>query len=174
MKRRQTHAVFLDQLKRTVSSLNEMKPEDMHVITVHANYGNYEIVIGPEIPEGMGGKRHRELEINGEIHHLFISKDTITPNPSNRQIHEKLKDTVIMQDLSVHLKDPNGDGHHAIGNNGSKRGVMPRGMINMAGQRGEELVHEIEENGDLDDMTYQIIQEDILHALEKRKEGEAT
>lgn len=151
-----------------------MKPEDMHVLTVHANYGNYEIVIGPEMPEDKGGKRHRELEINGEVHHLFISEDAITPNPSNEQIHDKLKDTVIMQDLSVHLRDANGDGQHAIGNNGSKRGVMPRGMINMAGHRGEELVHEIEENGELDDMTYQIIQEDILHALEKRREEELT
>jgi len=174
MKRRQSHAAFLAQLKRTVSSLNKMKPEDMHVLTVHANYGNYEIVIGPEMGEEGSVGRHRELEINGEIHHLFISGNTITPNPSHEQIHDKLKDTVIMQDLSVHLKDLKGDGHHAIGSNGSKRGVMPRGMINMAGSRGEELIHEIEENGELDDITYQIIQEDILNALEKRKEEEAT
>lgn len=173
MKRRQSHAAFLEQLKHTVSALNEMKPGDMHVLTVHANYGNYEIVIGPEVPESDSGKRHRELEINGEIHHLFITEDTITPNPSHEQIHDKLKDTVIMQDLSVHLRDTNGDGEHAVGNNGSKRGVMPRGMINMAGHRGEELIHKIEENGELDDITYQIIQDDILHALEKRKEEEA-
>lgn len=174
MKRHQSHAAFLEQLKRTVSSLNDMKPEDMHVLTVHANYGNYEIVIGPEIPEGQGMRRHRELEINGEVHHLFISKDEITPNPSHEQIHDKLKDTIIMQDLSVHLRDLEGNGLHAIGNNGSKRGVMPRGMINMAGNRGEELIHQIEENGELDDITYQIIQEDILNALEKRDQEEAS
>lgn len=172
MKRRHSHLAFLAQLKQAVSSLNEMKPEEMHVLTVHANYGNYELVIGPEVNEG-DGRRHRELEINGEIHHLFISEDEITPNPSNEQIHDKLKDTVIMQDLSVHLKDPDGDGYHAIGSNGSKRGVMPRGMINMAGHKGEELIHEIEENGELDDITYHIIQEDILNALEKRREEEA-
>ena len=93
MKRRQSHAAFLAQLKRTVSSLNEMKPEDMHVLTVHANYGNYEIVIGPEIPEGEGSRRHRELEINGEIHHLFISEGEITPNPSHEQIHDTVSYT---------------------------------------------------------------------------------
>lgn len=171
MKRRRSHDAFLAQLKRKISSLNEMKPEDMHVITVHANYGNYEIVIGPEVREGKG-KSHRELEINGEIHHLFVSEDDISPNPSHEQVHDKLRNTVIMQDLTVHLKDPNGDGMHAIGSNGSKQGVIPRGMINMAGNKGEELIHEIEENGKLADITYQIIQEDILHALEKRKEEE--
>ena len=47
---------------------------------------------------------------------------------------------------------------------------MPRGMINMAGKEGEEILHEMEESGRLNDITYHIIQNDILHALEKKGE----
>ena len=165
MKRKRSHAKFIEQLKRTVSSLKNMKPNDMHVITVHANYGNYELVIGPE-REG----QNRPVEINGEIHHLFVSSDSITTNPTKEQVDGKLRDTVIMQDLEIHLSDPSGDGIHAEGSNGSKKGVAPRGMINMAGASGEKILQRIEENGELEDATYQIIQEDILHALEKKEE----
>jgi hypothetical protein len=75
MKRKHSHATFLEQLKRSISSLKHMKPHDMHVLTVHANYGNYEIVIGPEAKRGAGHNHERMVEINGEIHHLFISPD---------------------------------------------------------------------------------------------------
>jgi hypothetical protein len=77
-----------------------------------------------------------------------------------------------MQDLTVHLRDPKGDGQHAMGHDGSSHGVMPRGMINMAGSEGEQLIHKMEESGKLNDITYHIIQDDILHALEKRKDEE--
>lgn len=172
MKKRMSHASFLEQLKKTISSLKNMKPDDMHVLTVHANYGNYEIVIGPESHERGDDDHRRAVEINGEIHHLFITPDSISPNPSHNQIHDKLKHTVIMQDLEVHLRDTDGDGRHAEGNEGSKYGVEPRGMINMAGKEGEEIVHEMEVSGKLNDITYRIIQEDILHALDKRRAEE--
>jgi hypothetical protein len=167
-----SHASFLEQLKRTISSLEDMKPDDVHVLTVHANYGNYEIVIGPENHHGGENDHSRSVEINGEIHHLFITPDDVTPNPSHNQVHDKLKNTVIMQNLSVHLRDDDGDGEHAVGSSGSKHGVEPRGMINMAGAEGEEIVHEMEESGKLNDITYHIIQEDILHALDKRRSEE--
>jgi len=172
MKRQHSHTnhpPFIEQLKGVVESLKDMKPNEMHVLTVHANYGNYEIVIGPENPQG---HHHRSLEINGEIHHLFISPEEISPHPSKLEIHEKLKHTVIMQDLTVHLRDPHGDGAHAMGHNGDTQGVLPRGMINMAGEDGEELLHNVEENGELNDITYHIIQEDILGALSKQREEE--
>ena len=170
MKKRRSNACFLEQLKQVVSELKDMKPNEMHVITVHANYGNYELVIGAEEHEMSGEQQHRPVEINGEIHHLFVSPDSISPNPSQEQIHDKLKHTVIMQDLSIHLRDDEGDGEHATGHDGSSQGVMPHGMINMAGEEGEELVHQVEESGKLNDVTYQIIQEDILHALRKKEE----
>lgn len=170
MKKKRSHASFLEQLKQVVSELKEMKPNEMHVITVHANYGNYELVIGPENEGVTNEEHHRSVEINGEIHHLFISPNSISPNPSQEQIHEKLKHTVIMQDLSIHLKDKDGDGEHAISHNGSAQGVMPRGLINMAGKEGEDMIHKVEESGELNDITYRIIQEDILHALKKEEE----
>ena len=172
MKKRKSHMAFIEQLKAAISSLKNMKPDEMHVITVHANYGNYEIVIGPENKSAPEGKHLRSIEINGEIHHLFISPESISPNPSKQQVHDKLKHTVIMQDLTVHLLDANGDGRHASGHDGSKHGVMPRGMINMAGQEGEELLHQVEESGQLNDITYRIIQNDILQALQKRKKDQ--
>lgn len=169
MKRRKAHIAFIDELKEAVSSLKHMKPDEMHVITVHANYGNYEIVIGPEQGNSPEGKHLRPIEINGEIHHLFISPEAIAPNPSKQQVDEKLKHTVIMQDLSIHLRDARGDGRHASGRNGSGAGVLPRGMINMAGPEGEELLHEVDRSGKLNDVTYKIIQQDILQALKQRR-----
>lgn len=174
MRKKKMHASFIEQLRGVVSSLKDMKPNEMHVLTVHANYGNYEIVIGPENNSPDEKMHERPVEINGEIHHLFISPDSVSPNPSKQQIHDKLKHTVIMQDLAVHLHDPNGDGEHAVGHDGSRHGVMPRGMINMAGDEGEEILHQMEESGELNDVTYHIIQEDILHALEKKREEETT
>lgn len=168
MIRKRAHDRFIDQLKRTVASLKNMKPNDMHVITVHANYGNYELVIGPE--KVSGSDHNRPVEINGEIHHLFISHDHISPNPTKEQIHDKLKDTIIMQDLEVHLHDPDGGGMHAYSSDGSHHGVEPHALINMAGHEGEEIIHRLEDSGELNDITYQIIQDDILHALEKNEE----
>lgn len=173
MKKRQIHTSFLEQLREVVAELKEMKPNEMHVITVHANYGSYELVIGPEDQEIRRDiEHHRPVEINGEIHHLFISPESISPNPSRNQIHDKLRHTVIMQDLSIHLRDDDGDGEHAHANNGSTSGVMPHGLINMAGEEGEELIHQVEESGQLNDDTYHIIQDDILHALKREKNDE--
>ncbi len=169
MKRRKAHAAFIEQLQESISSLKHMKPDEMHVITVHANYGNYEIVIGPELKNAPEGKHLRPIEINGEIHHLFISPEAIAPNPSKRQVDDKLKHTVIMQDLSVHLRDAKGDGRHASGRNGSGAGVLPRGMINMAGAEGEALLDKVAASNKLNDITYKIIQNDILQALHKRR-----
>jgi hypothetical protein len=166
MKKRKTP--FLEQLRQVIKELKDMKPDEMHVITVHANYGNYELVIGPEDENKEDGQR--PVEINGEIHHLFLSPGSISANPSKKQIRNKLKHTVIMQDLSIHLEDYDGEGEHATGHNGSSQGVMPRGMINMAGKEGEELIHKVEESGELNDITYHIIQDDILHALKKEEE----
>lgn len=151
-----------------------MRPNETHVLTVHANYGNYEIVIGPEDNDASMRKSHRRpVEINGEIHHLFISPAAVAPNPSQEQVHDKLKHTVIMQDLAVHLRDDSGEGRHAVGHNGSQIGVTARGLINMAGKEGEELLQQMEESGELNDIAYQIIQDDILHALEKREDEES-
>ena len=101
MKRHRSHASFIENLRQKIRSLRKMKPEDIHVFTIDASYGRYQIVIGP-----LEKNHRRSLEIDGNIHHLFISPKAISPNPSKNQIRTNLKNTIIMRDLSVHLFDP--------------------------------------------------------------------
>ena len=161
MKANRSHASFIENLKRQMKHLRRMKPDEVHVFTINANYGRYQIIIGP----GKGHQR-RNLEINGNIHHLFISPKNITPNPSSAQIHGNLKDTVILRDLNVHLVDPCGDGKKL---SMKKCDSHPRELINLAGKRGKTLLSKVELNGRLSRVAYRIIQDDILRSL--RKEG---
>ena len=157
MKKKRSHAAFVENLRRQVRSLKKMKPNDVHVFTIDANYGHYQIVIGPS------KKNHeRDLEITGEIHQLFVSPDSIRPNPSKHQVHDNLKDTVIMRDLEIHLHDPKGDGKSL---KMADSDAHAKECINLAGKNGELLMHQ--PNRKLSMAAYKIVQKDILHALEE-------
>lgn len=158
MRNRRSHASFVENLRRKVRSLKKMRSGDVHVFTINANYGNYQIVIGPA-----KGHNHRNLEITGEIHHLFVSPDSIRPNPSKHQIYKNLKDTIIMRNLEVHLMDPIGDGRHLMMKDSE---AHPREYINLAGRNGELLMRHMESGRRLTQAAYKIIQKDILRALE--------
>lgn len=149
---------FVDNLKRAVRSLKNIGPNDMHIFTINANYGHYQIIV-------RGRQANKtNLEINGEIHHLFVSPNGISPNPSRQEIHENLKNTVIMRDLSVHICDDNGNGKKVVI---KKSDVHPRECINLAGKDGEKMLKNAETHGRLEQAAYHIIQEDILHSLNK-------
>jgi len=163
MKNRLSHASFIENLRRKVRSLRNLRPNDVHVFTINANYGHYQIIVGP-----MRKNHMRDLEIKGEIHHVFVSSNSITPNPSKKQINGNLKDTVIMRNLEVHLHDPKGDGKSLEMKDCDSH---PQEYINMAGKNGESLVRDLQSSGRLSKAAYGIIQSDILHALkEKEKE----
>lgn len=164
MKNRRSHASFIENLRRKVRSLKGLKPHDVHVLTVNANYGHYQIVVGPRRKN-----RERDLEIRGEIHHLFVSPHSIRPNPSRHQINDNLKGTVIVRDLEVRLHDPKGDGKNLMMKDCE---AHPREYINLAGKKGDMLMHDLESGNKLSMAAYRIIQEDILHSLKEETTNE--
>lgn len=161
MKNRKMHASFVDNLRRKVRSLKNMKPEDVHVFTINASYGHYQVIIGPK-----KGHNQRDVRIEGEIHHLFVSPHSINANPSKHEIYENMKNTIIMRDLEVHLHDPKGDGKSL---EMKTCDAHPKEYINLAGKNGELLMKHIDGSRKLSLAAYRIIQEDILHALKKEE-----
>ena len=165
MRRSASHASFVESLKRKMKSLKDMKEGEVHVFTVNANYGRYKIIVGP-----VQKQDNCPVEIEGEIHHLFVSPEAISPNPSREQIQHNLKHTVIMRDLAVHFNDPSGSGEQISNNNDS---VKPREYINLAGKEGDEIVRHAQENDNLSLAAYHIIQDDILNSLKKESRKRA-
>ena len=170
MKRRRREHKFIEELMKALHILGKMKPNEVHVISINANYGRYEIVIGPgSKKKTKGGYIRYPIEINGQIHHLFISPHKLRALPSRSQILGNLKDTVIVRDLSVHLRDPWGDGQHLDISEEGHNGIQFNEYINLAGDEGENLVHEAEHSNQLPLKAYRLIQKDILHALKERR-----
>jgi hypothetical protein len=160
---------FIDELKKAVDELMGMKPGEIHVLSVNANYGRYEIVIGPKGNAGKTNTEERPIEINGEIHHLFLTPRNISAMPSQNQIMDNLKDTVIVRGLSIHIRDPKGDGEHVAHGGNGDNGIHIHEYINLAGDRGKNLIHNAEHDEMMSLAAYQIIQEDILQALKEKK-----
>jgi hypothetical protein len=171
MKRRGAERPFLGELRELVSRLRKMKPGESHVFSINASYGHYQLVVGPG-PKG-GRMEMRPIEINGEIHHLFVTPRSISALPSRAQVEENLKDTVIVRGLSIHLCDPKGDGRHLAPGNGAGNGIHAREYINLAGSSGEKLIDDVERSDDLSLEAYRIVQEDILRALRERRKHRA-
>ncbi len=168
--RSQRKRAFLQELRSLIRGLKQMKPGETHVISINANYGHYQLVIGPgDKGERSANADERPIEINGEIHHLFVSSDAVSAFPSRNQVLENMKNTVIMRGLSVHLKDPSGDGQHL--ENGETQGAMQaREYINLAGSKGEQIIEASKSSDEISLETYRIIQQDILKALKEKRE----
>lgn len=159
MKKKKSNAQLLQILRNTVPMLKHMKSHETHIVHIKANYGTYQLVIGP-----------KQIEINGKIHHLFLSDDEITANPSNEQVKQHLKDIIIMRDLEIHLVDEHGDGKMIRTSDKALNGIEARELINLAGDKGRIMIREAQSSGRLPRETYDIIEADILHALEKNPE----
>lgn len=144
-----------------------MKPGERHVISINANYGHYQLVIGPS-PAREKAASSRPIEISGEIHHLFVSPRKISPYPTQNQVTDNLKDTVIMRGLSIHLRDPQGDGSH-LAEAEESNGMHAREYINLAGKDGDHLIKEVQSSSTMRMEAYHIIQRDILNALKEHK-----
>lgn len=174
MKRGKMSPSFLERLKGSVKSLRDMKPGEVHVFSINAHYGHYHIVIGPEQKEGAPQERlhARPIEIDGEIHHLFMSPRAMRIYPSKRQMRENMKDTVILKDLTVHLVDPDGKGSHL--NRAGNNELHARECINFAGDDGDRLIEEAQHDQQMTMAAYRIIQRDILQALEEGAEETMT
>lgn len=157
---------FLKKLVERVKLNPNFPPNEVHVFNVHASYGHYQVIIGPS-PKVLQKKRQRlerSVEINGVMHHLFVTKNNVMPHPTHRQIHNNLKGCIIMRDLTLHLKDPNGSGRGLASGN-KEHAVEFREKINLAGAEGDQVLEKMRTTGKLAKDTYKIVQEDILNAL---------
>ncbi|MBI4124736.1 MAG: hypothetical protein HY466_02250 [Deltaproteobacteria bacterium] len=162
---------FLEKLMERVHLDPNLPPNEVHVFNVHASFGHYQVIIGPaakvlQRKREMAG--NRALEINGAMHHLFVTKNHVTPHPSHRQIHNNLKGCIILRDLTVHIKDPTGKGIK-VAKEQRDHAVECREKINLAGNDGEKFLKRMELTGRLAKDTYKIVQEDILNALANKQ-----
>lgn len=157
---------FIAQLKNAVHSLRHIKPNEVHILSINAKYGHYQIVIGPMKSES---DDTRSIEINGEVHHLFVSPKDVRVHPSKDQVDKNLHDTVVMRDLTIHLKDPRGDGAHLQSDDKECGMIKPRECINLAGEEGEKIVKDATNGSRVSMATYRIIQEDIISSLKEQK-----
>lgn len=162
---------FLRILMSYDPSLKNMRPREIRVFNVHANYGTYQIKVGPEYSPLMCRQlqthpHSRPIEIHGELHHLFIENgNLVTPMPSNQAINNNLKGTVIIKGLAVHLRDEQGIGNELSDVPNILHAVEARERINLAGDSGEQAVMKLEQTGRLAKETYRIIQMDIQHLV---------
>ena len=154
---------FIEKLIERVRLDPNLPANEVHVFNVHASYGHYQIIIGPA-PKNHG----HSLEISGVMHHLFVTKNNVSPHPTHRQIHNNLKGCIIMRDLTLHMKDPTGAGKKLEKAN-KAHAVECREKINLAGNDGEKILKRLELTGKLAKDTYKIIQEDILNALMNKR-----
>jgi len=169
MKRVQRNHAFLKQLSNLVGNMKGLKPGQRHVISVDANYGHYELAIGPD-SRGAKASRglHGPIEIKGEIHHLFLSHGHMAAIPPKDQLRDNLRETVIARGLMIHLMDPEGDGRH-LEHNGDGNGLDAREFINLAGEEGERMIWDARHSDALSMEAYQLVQQDILRALKRHK-----
>jgi hypothetical protein len=167
MKQKAKNRAFLKELQNLVSGLRNMKPGETHILNINANFGRYQLVIGPQKEDAANGDH--SIEINGEIDHLFVTPDEVRAQPSRDQVKDNMKGTVIMKGLEIHLHDPNGDGEHLTPFTNGDKNLVPRQCINLAGEKGENLIETLgqSETSSLD--AYRIVQEDILKALKQNR-----
>lgn len=162
---------FLKILMAYDPSLKKMRPKEIRVFNVNANYGTYQVKIGPEHSpltcRQNGTRPHsRPIEIHGELHHLFIENgNSVSAIPSHEAIDNNLKGTVIIKGLTVHLKDENGNGLDVTDAPDALTAIESRERINLAGENGEKAVIRLEQTGKLAKETYRIIQHDIHHIV---------
>ncbi|MFH1653625.1 MAG: hypothetical protein ABIE74_06180 [Pseudomonadota bacterium] len=161
---------FMDELEKKIEAFSHMQPGTTHVFNVHAKYGNYQIIISAAPSKEISD--HSSVEIKGEIHHLFLSDHGMQTTPTREQISHNLKGMLILQGLKVDFKNPNGDGRDLHAEH--VEDVKPQEIINMAGNGGDEIYKHAMEDGTIRHATYEIIQKDILHALDKHEIKEET
>jgi hypothetical protein len=167
MKRKARSKKFLKELRSLIGALKHMKPGETHILSINANYGHYQLVIGPD-KNAMSDEDERSIEIEGEIHHLFVTPDEVRAQPSKNQVIDNLKDTVIMRGLHVQLKDPKGDGER-LKTLGGFNGLRAKEYINLAGKAGDDIIERVESSDEISLDTYRLIQEDIIKALKQNK-----
>lgn len=159
---------FLEQFLSSMELVKKLNGEECHIFEVHASFGSYQIMIGPREKNMRQGREVRPIEINGAMHHLYLTPNHVKAHPSAREIDNSLKDCVIMRDLTIHIKDPTGSGRK-VDSAVKRYAVTAKEEINLAGQAGEQLKTRMIHTGKLAKDAYKIIQEDILRAVHEKQ-----
>lgn len=163
---------FIKQLVERYVRLKKLSPNEICIFNVITTQGSYQVTIGPEYKPGEARKlrveqHSRTLEINGSIHHLFINREKISALPEHKDVRQNFRDSIIMKDISVHIFDNDGNGYNIRFGDRPGAGLSAKQKINLAGDKGEEILSKHLKNGYLIKETYKIIQEDILKTLKK-------
>lgn len=152
---------FMEAMILQNKVLRKLNPREVTIFNVKGNFGHYQVKLWPMDPK----EHSRPIEINGEIHHLFVTKDKVGPLPKHDEVLRNMRGTVIMKDISIHLFDEKGDGHAVKIERIESDGAHAKKRINLAGDEGEKIIHEMEATGRLANETYHIVQEDILKSM---------
>ncbi len=148
---------FLVQLLKK-ERISRLRPDEVVIFNVQGSYGNYQVKVGALNKED----NTRPIEINGNVHHLFISKEHVRPIPSHEDVKHNMRGTIIMNDINIELFDSSGHGMNVIIEPQKPHKLHPSRYINLAGDSGERYLNEFESSQKMADETYRIIQEDIL------------
>jgi hypothetical protein len=152
------HLNFIERLINQNQALKRLKPHNIMIFNVSGNLGYYQVKVGPLNAD----TNTRQIEINGQIYHLFISKNHIETIPTSEEVKNNLRGLVIMKDIMIHLIDEDGAGFKVKIERHNLDGVHPRNLINLGGDNGREMLQKLEESGRMAEETYHLIQEDIL------------
>ncbi len=161
MKQARAAKSFVKELLERISLPRELGPNEIHVVNVHAQYGTYQIIIGAS------HKKERSVEINGELHHLYVFPSQVRAIPTSQQVRDNLKGCMILRHLVLHLKDPKGDGVH-LEPEKIRNSIFCKDTINLTEDEAPAWMKEMQETGRLAISTYRIVQEDILKTLSQK------
>lgn len=159
---------FLEIFLQSMNLAKKLSEKECHIFEVHASFGSYQIIIGPRNKENHGERENRPVEINGAMHHLYLTPNHVKTHPSSREVRNSLQDCVIMRDLTIHIKDPTGSGRKVEGAL-KQYAVLAKEEINLAGKAGEQMKTRMLHTGKLAKDAYKIIQEDILQAIHEKQ-----
>lgn len=165
---------FIKLLLKYRAELKRLRPRDICVFNVIANYGSYQIIVGPEYSDAeckrLNVKPHsRSIVINGSMHHLFVNPRHVSALPDHEDVRSNLRGSVIMKDIVIHILDQDGRGSSVKITRIGQDGVHAKQNINLAGEKGIPMIENYMSSGRLAIETYKIIQRDILKALISHK-----
>lgn len=161
---------FLARLRRVLPSLRTLGPEESKTFDINAHYGQYHITVGPEYETAECRRRHvplhsRPIKVEGEIDHLFLEPNQVSPHPSRDVVNRQLRTTVVINGVRVNIFDVHGDGSSCRPDTTANARIEIRQAINLAGPDGEDRLVNYQRSGVLVRETYRIIQEDVLRLL---------
>ena len=155
---------FVEELVKRQSEGHEIGQRDVMVFNVNGEFGHYSVKIGPETTSRKNGRKcvKRAIEIDGEVHHLFITKGHASPFPEEDEVNHNMKHTLIVKGIRVHFTSLD-CGRAKLKIETEKRSsFVPSEKINLAGEEGDKMMELLDKSSDIIHETMMIVKEDIL------------